>query len=71
MVKLPIYSLILYEGYDLFSKSTRAVVRMVSITALVDLLNKLYPSYRISEHIGNFTILPDGSLLSMHYLYTA
>lgn len=39
--------------------------------ALVDLLNKSYPSYKISEYIGNFTILPDGSLLSLHYLYTA
>ena len=40
--------------------------------ALVSLLRKKRPDFdAIDEHIGNFTILPDGSLLSLHYLYTA
>lgn len=37
--------------------------------ALVKKLNEKHPEMGIKRVFGNFTILPDGSLLSLHYLY--
>lgn len=37
--------------------------------ALVTQANEKYPEMGISRAFGNFTILPDGSLLSLHYIY--